>query len=426
MYRFFYTTLLYLSVPLILCRLLYRSLQAPAYRLRWRERFGVFVFPQLGAEQLQPLWIHAVSVGETLAAEPLVRRLLIEHPKRPLIITTMTPTGSERVRSLFGDRVFHVYAPYDLPGAVKRFLRQVNPAALIIMETEIWPNTAHLCWRCKIPLLLVNGRMSAKSLSGYQRIATITREALTSFTTIAAQSDTDAQRYVTLGATAERVQVTGSLKFDVTLPQLDCQELPLVLRSLENSHRPILIAASTREGEDEKVIAAFQSCLQQQPQLMLILVPRHPERFDSVAQMVSSQGLSLVRRSDNREINAGTQVVLGDSMGEMWLYFSIADVAFVGGSLVDTGCHNVLEPTALGLPVLVGPSQFNFESICQMLQQAGSLITVADEKDLAQQVLNLLVNKEKRLSMSAAGKTVVENNRGALDKILQLIDQSLH
>lgn len=424
MNRYLYSLLFYLVMPLALLRLLVRALKSPAYRRRWRERFG---YPQ-GIPSIAPgtlIWVHAVSVGETLAAVPLVNYLLRTYPHRRVLVTTMTPTGSDRVRQQFGDRVLHCYLPYDLPGAMRRFVRLLRPAALVIMETELWPNLLHFARQQGVKTLLVNGRLSIRSARGYGRLPALTRSTLANLDVIAAQGQADADRFVALGANPERVHVTGSLKFDMDLPQPGSHPLPEVFRRIQGQERPVLVAASTRAGEEEKVLSAFARCVERKPELLLVLVPRHPERFNEVARLCADRGLRVVRRSSGEPVEPQTQVFLGDSMGEMWLYYGLADIAFVGGSLVDTGCHNVLEPAALGIPVLAGPSRFNFQVICDLLQQAGALVGVASEEDLAQQVLQLLDNGAWRRAMGAAGKYIVESNRGSLQRVSSLIDQQL-
>ncbi|MEX2130577.1 MAG: lipid IV(A) 3-deoxy-D-manno-octulosonic acid transferase, partial [Pseudohongiellaceae bacterium] len=341
MSRLLYSLLLYLGLPLIVLRLLYRSIKAPAYLKRWHERFG-FVAPPSGFDQRTwCIWIHAVSVGESLAAVPLVKHLQKTRPLHPILITTMTPTGSARVIDLFGEKVSHVYLPYDLPGAVSRFLKRFNPQVLLVMETELWPNLLHHCHRNNVKVLLANARLSEKSARGYRRLGSLTRTMLQQIDLIAAQSNADAQRLISLGAPESRVKVTGSLKFDMEIPALQTRDLPSVFQTICSGDRAVWIAASTREGEEEKVLRAFRHCLDQQPELLLVLVPRHPERFNEVARLCISAGYKTVRRSTNHEIGQDTQIFLGDSMGEMWFYFALADIAFIGGSLVNTGCHNV-------------------------------------------------------------------------------------
>ena len=423
MHRTLYSLAFYLLIPFVLVRLLYRSLRAPAYRRRWGERFGFFRLSAGWNSEVETIWIHAVSVGETLATVPLIRMLQNSYPEIQLVVTTMTPTGSERVEALFGDDLFHVYIPYDLPGSMQRFITRVNPALLIVMETELWPNLLHYCKSAGCRTMLVNARLSEKSARGYRRFSNLTRTMLQQLDVIAAQAQADGERFIELGARDDSVHIAGSLKFDISPPS--DQQPAAVFAQFASLQRPVLIAASTRDGEDEKVLEAFQQCLVQEPQLLLVLVPRHPERFDHVARLCEQQGLSFERRSRDQLNDENVQVWLGDSMGEMWSYYRLADLAFVGGSLVDTGCHNVLEPAALGIPVLVGPSQFNFATICNQLQEAGALITVADQNDLAQQVMQLLGNPQWRNSMGHAGRHIVESNRGCLQRLEALIAEQL-
>lgn len=424
MHRFIYSALFYLAVPFILVRLFIRSLRAPAYRQRISERFALSALPARFNPALQTIWIHAVSVGETVASAPLVNALRRRYPQAQLIVTTMTPTGSDRVRALFGDKVIHTYLPYDLPGVMRRFIRRVNPAMLILMETELWPNLIHASHSAGVCLVLANARLSEKSAAGYRRFAGATRLMLQQFDCIAAQSEADAQRLRALGASNSVVTVTGSLKFlvDIAVPNLVSNT---VFDSVRASRRPVLIAASTRDGEEVKVLAAFKLCLQVHPNLLLLLVPRHPERVERVARYCAEAGLELKWRSTGQPISATTQVLLGDSMGEMLQYYRLATIAFVGGSLVDTGCQNVLEPAALGLPVVVGPSQFNFATICAQLEQAGALHTVANEQELAKFVIQLLGDADLQQRMGHSGKVLVRANQNALPALMSRIQSLL-
>lgn len=416
-----YNILFTLALPFIILRLLWRAIKAPAYARRWAERFG---FVSLTTEQAQNsgrwLWIHAVSVGESIAAAPLVRKLRAENPDIPLVVTTMTPTGSERVRDMFGDDVCHVYAPYDHPWAVRRFLSAFQPQLLVIMETELWPNIVHYSKQSGAQVIVANARLSEKSARGYEKFATLIDPMLSRIDCIGAQAENDAKRFQRLGIKDEQITITGSIKFEIDLPS-SLHEKEHELRAVIEGSRPVWIAASTREGEEEKVLTAFQRCLQQIPDLLLVLVPRHPERFRSVARMCSDRGLTLVKRSDKRQVTQQTQIFLGDSMGEMLVYFSISDLAFVGGSLVNTGCHNVLEPAALGLPVFTGPFQFNFQTICEQMEETGALETVADENALADAIVAALGNAELRKRMGAAGQQLIADNRGALQRTYDIV-----
>jgi len=422
--RWFYTFIFYLALPLIVARLLWRSRRAPAYRRRIAERFGFFARP---AALQNTIWVHAVSVGETIAAAPLVRTLIASHPDSRVVLTTMTPTGSERVRDLFGDSVFHVYAPYDLPDCIARFLQRVRPRALIIMETELWPNTIHACARRGIPVLLANARLSEKSARGYARFRTLTRALLRQLNTVVAQNATDGQRFVQLGLPQERLLVGGSIKFDIELdPELIARAARTRASWRAAGHRLIWIAASTHAGEDEMVLAAHRRLRALAGDVLLILVPRHPERFDSVAQLIERDGFSCVRRSSGREPDAQTAVLLGDTMGELLALYGLADMAFVGGSLVERGGHNMLEPGAWGMPLLTGRSDFNFREISALLQEAGALRKVDDADQLADALVELAANDAERARRGARARAVVESNRGALSRLCDAVDVLLN
>lgn len=416
MHRFFYSLILYLATPLVLLRLSWRGTKNPAYWRRWPERFGWFRAPTLHA----PLWLHAVSVGEAQAAAPLVKALLARYPERSLVVTTTTPTGSQRVRELFGEQVFHVYLPYDLPGAVRRFLRRVRPQLALIMETELWPNLFHHCAAADIPVIIANARLSPRSAAGYGRIRALVKDTLADVSLIAAQGAADAERFRALGAVAERVMVMGNLKFDQAMPA-DIASQAQALRRQLGATRPVWIAASTHEGEEEQVLDALALLRQTQPDALLLLVPRHPERFPKVAALVQRHGYTLVRRTEGHACTADTDVFLGDTLGELPLFYAAADVAFVAGSLVPVGGHNMLEPAALGIPVLTGPQLFNFVDISAALLAAGAARQVDDSTQLAQVVGELLADAGQRQAMGAAGRQLVADNRGALERLLQQI-----
>jgi len=348
----------------------------------------------------------------------LVKELQRLYPDAQIVMTTMTPTGSDRVRMLFGGSVMHVYIPYDLPGACNRFLDKYRPHLLILMETELWPNLVHSCHRRGVKLLLANGRLSGKSAAGYGRFATFTRSLLEKVDRIAAQAAPDAQRFIDLGANPEQVAVTGSLKFLVDVSEKGKQAY---FAAIEKTARPVLVAASTREGEEEKVLAAFKKCLAEIPSLLLVLIPRHPERFVKAGKLSEDEGLTTVRRSDGAVVEPNIQVVIGNSMGEMLDYYSVATIAFVGGSLVDTGCQNILEPAAMGIPILVGPSQYNFATICKQLEHAGGLKTVQNEMELAQGVSILIADERARQEMGERGKQLVRENQNALPALMKLV-----
>ena len=422
--RVLYSILFTLLTPFVLIRLLVRSIKAPGYRLRIAERFALQRRPAKRDFSKPLLWIHAVSVGETVAAAPLVHELRRDYPDHQILITCMTPTGSERVKALFGDTVLHAYLPYDTAWAMKRFVKKYEPAVLILMETELWPNLIHYCGRANVPVVLANARLSARSARGYSRFGALTRPMLQQLELVAAQSQDDAHRLICAGANPDDVRVTGSLKFIVDVDK--SAQLPAgVFDAIDASDRVVIIASSTREGEEEKVLTAFKQVLERHPQTVLLLVPRHPERFDAVATLVDRMGLKLGRRSKNDLLTAEMNVYLGDSMGEMMSYYRLASIAFVGGSLVNKGCQNVLEPAAFGIPVVTGPSQFNFATICRQLEAEAALRTVADEKELADFLIDLIPDWARQAEMGRRGKALVEDNQDSLPALLSLLEPLL-
>lgn len=414
--RMLYSLLFYLLTPFILLRLLWRSRRTPSYRQRISERFGYYPF-----ELPHCLWVHAVSVGESLAAIPLIKALQSRYPKLPIVVTTMTPTGAARIKAALGDHVLHAYLPYDTPTAVKRFLHATQPLIGIIMETELWPNLLSLCQRRNIPVCLINARLSQKSLRGYQRVRWLARDMLTQLTFIAAHALQDADRFIALGAPRDAVVVTGNLKFDITVPP-EIATKALNLRHALGETRFIWIAASTHEGEEAMVLAAHERLRRQHPDALLILTPRHPDRFDQVA-MLCEQRFKTIRRSQKAICTAATNVYLADTMGELLLHYHVADVAFVGGSLIARGGHNLLEPAALAKPILVGPHMMNFAEIFQLFQNANALYQVDDAVTLADALLSLANDPATRAGMGQRALAVMNNNRGALNKQLDLICQ---
>ena len=416
MNRTLYTLLFHLGLPLVAIRLWLRARKAPAYARRIGERFAI----NLPAMQPGGIWVHAVSVGESIAAAPMIRALLERYPQLPITVTCMTPTGSERIQALFAGepRIQHCYLPYDLPWAAARFLNRVQPKLAVIMETELWPNHIHQCAKRGIPVALANARLSARSAKGYGRFARLTRPMLEEMSLIAVQTETEAERFRQLGARPECVEVTGSIKFDLSInPQLlaDARELS---EQWQAQARPVWIAASTHEGEDEIVLAAHRRLLNQYPNALLILVPRHPERFNAVFELCRREGFATVRRSSGEAVNAATQVMLGDTMGELLFLYALADTAFVGGSLVPNGGHNLLEPAALAKPVLSGPHLFNFLEISALLRDAGALEEVDDAQGLALAVQRLFELPQDARRMGQAGLKVMQLNQGALQRLL--------
>src|SRR5690554_2061941 len=421
MNRTLYTLLLYLAVPVIAVRLWLRSRKAPAYAKRIGERFA------LTLPEFKPggIWLHAVSVGESIAAAPVVKALQQQYPDLPITVTCMTPTGSERIQSMFGDSVQHCYLPYDLPLASKRFLKRLQPRLAIVMETELWPNHINQCARLKIPVVLANGRLSERSARGYGRFPKLVAPMLKQISALAVQSAIEAQRFIELGARAETVKVTGSIKYDLQVPENLPEQAQALREQWQAKQRPIWIAASTHEGEDALILAVHQQLLRLFPKALLILVPRHPERFESVHALCVEQRMRVQRRSTQALVSAEHQVLLGDTMGELLFLYALADLAFVGGSLIKHGGHNMLEPIALAKPTLIGPHYFNFLEIAEQLLAAGGLQEVAHTQQLAQTIARLWTNKERAEQMSHAAQQVLQRNQGALQRLLDIIQTQL-
>ncbi len=413
-----YTLLFYCALPLIFLRLLWRARANPAYRERWRERLGWYD-SAAAAHSGKTVVFHAVSVGETHAAQPLIERLLKARPDLRIVVTCTTPTGSARVRELFGTRVEHVYLPYDLPGAVQRFLARFDPALLVLLETELWPNLLHACSKRGCKVILANARLSARSAARYGRQAALTRAMLDALDTVVAQAAADGQRFVRLGLAGNRLLINGSLKFDMRIDPHKVEAARMLKAQWRG--RPVWIAASTREGEDMKVLRAMKLALREEPSLLLVLVPRHPERFALAATLAAETGFTVQRYSSGGAFGSKLQVLVGDTMGDMHFYYKLADVAFVGGSLVDTGCQNLIEPAALGLPVLSGPSLYNFQAVSDLLREHSAMIVVPDESALAKEVVKLLRQSEEARVMGERARQVVAGNQGATERLSALI-----
>ena len=416
--RYLYNLLAYLAVPFIFCRLLWRARKAKDYGRRWQERFAYQTIP---SEWQDGLWVHAVSVGEVLAAVPLVKAIHQHYPELPVTITTMTPTGSARVKANFAESVYHCYVPYDLPTVVARFLRKARPRALMLLETELWPNILHQCNNKHIPVILANARLSERSYQGYAKFANVSRHMLSAITILAAHAKADADRFIKLGIPADRVTVTGSIKFELRVPA-SILEKAEVLRNMLGEDRPIWIGASTHEGEDEQLFAAQKQVLKTIPNALLIISPRHPERFADVYQLAVKSGFKTVRRSSNEPCTADTQVFICDTMGELLLFYAAIDVAFVGGSLVEHGGHNLLEPASLGVASITGFSNYNFTEISNMMFDAKATLKINNSDELANTVIHLFQNSNERFDMGERGRRVIDENKGALAAHLVLLD----
>ncbi|WP_246172878.1 lipid IV(A) 3-deoxy-D-manno-octulosonic acid transferase [Thermochromatium tepidum] len=411
-----YTALWRLALPLVLARLYWRGRTHPDARRRLGERLAWGQGRDgIGASPVD-LWIHAVSVGEVQAAAALIRRLLESEPGRRILVTTTTPTGAERLRALFGDQVAHRYTPFDLPGVMECFIARVRPQLVIVMETEIWPNMLAVLERHGIPAALVNARLSERSARGYARLPCLIRPALARFSLIAAQTRADARRLIALGAPRPCVQVTGNLKFDPVQPE-DLATRAGEIRHLWGAERPVWVAASTHEGEEIQVLQAHRRLLAQRPEALLVLVPRHPERFDAVASLIARQGLAFARRSQGQEVTPGQSIYLGDTLGELTYFLAAADLAFIGGSLVPRGGHNPLEAAVSGIPILLGPHTFNFAAIVRMLYEAGAAEQVEDVETLSRCLIDLFDAPGRRVLMGERGREVVARHRGALERL---------
>jgi 3-deoxy-D-manno-octulosonic-acid transferase len=419
MSRNVYTFLLYLLLPFTPLKLLWRARKQPEYLEHWQERYGFY--------KIKPhkpvIWLHCVSVGETRAAEPLVKALLAQHPEYLILLTHTTPTGRATSEQLFGGNVSRAYLPYDLPFAVNRFLKHFKPVIGLLMETELWFNLIASCQQHKIPLLLANARLSEKSAQGYLKLGKVARQGLQGLTAIAAQTPQDAARLQNLGA--NNVSIIGNIKFDVA-PQDNAATKGQALRNVLGKERLVFLAASTRDGEEELILDAVAEA--DIPNLLTIIVPRHPQRFDAVAELLKKNTSGFARRSslgNDTVVNAQTSFVLGDSMGEMFTYYASCDIAFIGGSLLPLGGQNLIEACSMGKPVLIGSHTFNFEQATEMAIAAGAALRVQDSSDLARHLQTLFADAGKQNAMSAAALRFSNESRGATERTLSLLNQYL-
>jgi 3-deoxy-D-manno-octulosonic-acid transferase len=406
--RFLYNLLTYLLLIPFAFYWLIKGIGNRSYLDRLSQRFG-FGFPKIDS----CIWVHAVSVGEVQAAVPLINSLLESFPNQKMVVTTVTPTGAARVAALFGDNVEHCYIPFEFPNAIRSFFDSIRPRAAMIMETEIWPNLYRGCGIRNIPLILVSARISPRSVPGYRRLMPLIKETLSHGIIIAAQTQVDADRFLELGANPSRTWVTGNIKFDVELdPEIAGRGA--LLRSALFGERPVWIAASTHDGEEQLVLAAHRAILES-----------HPERFGGVRELVEKQAFNVVSRTAGQPCNASTEVFLVDTMGEVPLFYAASDIAFVGGSLIPVGGHNLLEPAAQGLPIITGPHLFNAQEIAEDFIEIEACEVVADSSELAESVTKLIENPAKAKKMGRNGLTVLEQNRGSLQRLLVLLEPLL-
>jgi 3-deoxy-D-manno-octulosonic-acid transferase len=416
--RFLYNLLTYLLLIPALIYWTVRGIGNRTYFPKLGQRFG-FGIPRLK----RSIWIHAVSVGEVQAAIPLIRALAERFPDRELLVTTVTPTGAERVRRLFGDDVHHAYLPFEFPHAVNTFFERVRPEAALIMETEIWPNLYQGCGVREIPLILVSARISPKSIPGYRKLQPLIRETLAHGIIIASQSQDDADRFLSLGASPERTCVMGNIKFDIRHDESTLARGRAERERLFGS-RPVWVAASTHDGEEDLILDVHERIRARYDHALLVLIPRHPERFGIVRDLVARRGFSVVSRTDGQAAGDAA-VFLGDTMGEVPIFFAASDVAFVAGSLVPIGGHNLLEPAALGVPVITGPHNFNAQDIADLFIEMGACRKVEGPSELAETVSELLANPDEARRLGRAGQQVLEDNRGALKRLLVLLEPLL-
>ncbi len=415
MLRYLYTLLYILTAPLLCVRWVYKSFKPPQYREPLRERFGI-----VSRETHQSIWFHAVSMGESNAAIAIIKRLLIKYPDLNIIVTTTTPTGARQIHNGLGDKVTHHYSPCDLPGTIKRFIRRAKPKLLVIMETELWPNWLHHLKEQRIPVILANGRLSERSAQKYEKVYSLADEMMDAFVKVLSVNEHDAERFQRIGLSRDKSVVTGNIKFDMDIPQFtDHEYYP------DWKDEAVWIAASTHKGEDELILKAHQLICNQVPDARLILVPRHPERFESVARLVGESGFVMARRSQPSGWKQEAQVLLGDTMGEMMKAFNISNITWIGGSFAEIGGHNPIEPAVLARPVITGPHIFNFNEIFCDLINAGGAQMVNDEKELATLVIELMQNTSKASGMGQKALQVIEANRGALDKTVSVIETYL-
>ncbi len=421
MIRRIYSLCFRLAIPAILLRLMIRGRKQAAYKERIAERFGFTKF--IRPNDSQPtIWIHAASVGETVAIAPLAEKILAKHPGTHIIFTTMTPTGSECAKKTLSDKVSHAYIPYDYPGAVKRFLDKTRPSVVVIMETELWPNIIHYCDKREIPMIIANGRLSPHSTKGYKKIKFFLKPFLQKINCVAAQSELDQKRFREIGCMHERVKCFGNIKYDIKIPSRLVPDANKQRKKI-GIERLVWVAGSTHKGEEELLLEAHKNILKKQPNSLLILAPRHPERFDEVAELCKSQGFITEHRSINEIPSPETQVLVVDQMGVLLLMYAIADLTFIGGSLVTQGGHNPIEAIAVNRPVITGQSVFNFHQVYEQLFKANGAIKVKNSSELTESICELFLNHKLTTNLIKNAKDIFEKNQGALERHLKWIEQ---
>ncbi len=418
--RLIYTILFYLIVPFVFARLYWRGFKAPEYRQRWKERLAIYS----NNYSSNVIWIHAVSVGEVEAVFPLIKQLQNEYRLENILITTTTPTGSARVQAVLADTVTHVYLPYDLPSVINRFLTVFNPKIAIFMEKEIWPNFYAKCSERNIPVIIINGRLSENSAKGYKNISALMKPALLNIDWVTAQTIEDKQRFIEIGARKDRCSVEGNLKFDLSIDEESVKQA----RDIKNRIFPdrfVLIIASTHEGEEEFFLELYPVLKQKIPQLLMMIVPRHPERFNQVNKLVKNKQLKSCMRSTREKCTAEIDVYIADTMGELKFLYGMADICFVGGSMVPVGGHNILEPAAIGIPIIFGPYMTNFKEIAENVLDLSAAIQCVDKEEIKNAVFLLNEDEKYRVDMATKAKQFITTNQGTTERIARLISAKL-
>jgi len=420
--RFFYNVILYLWLPITYLRLWRKGQQSPEYRKRWGERLGFFSIKE---KYKNGICFHCVSVGETLAAIPLIKKVQNQYPHIPITVTSTTPTGSEQIKLAFADTVFHIYLPFDTLGAVKRFFSKINPKVLVIIETELWPNLLHFSRINNTKVLLTNARLSEKSAAGYQRFSQLTYKMMRDISHVSAQTEDDGERYFQLGLDKKKLSISGNIKFDIQHHNT-LKEKSQLLRQEWAPNRPVWVAGSIHLDELNDIFIAFEKVLAVIPDALLVVVPRHPEYFNKVSERIKKSPFNMIKRSDNCIPDTNVQIVLGDSMGELLLFWGIADVAFVGGSLMASGGHNPVEPAVCSLPIVTGPHIYNFKLVYQLLEQKNGVLFAQNSQELATCILTLLQSPIHRKDLGKNAFLVVKENRGALNRQFNELEKLLN
>ena len=414
--RILYTILYFISIPFILLRLLIKSYKQPEYRTGWQQRLGLCPI-----NNTPTLWIHTVSMGEAVACTPLIEQLCVRYPNHRILVTTTTPTGKKHIELKFGSKVTHSYTPYDIPFILKHFIHQHHIQACIIMERELWPNIINTCNNLSLPILLINARLSERSTQSYKRLGYFARRMISQIDLIMAQSEDVADRFVRLGYARDHIKITGSIKFDITIDEAITNKALELKAQFHN--RPTFIAASTHHKEEQQILEAFALIRQHIPNALLIIAPRHNNRFDDVYTLCQKNASHVARRSQQQPITETTDIYLADTMGELLIMYGAADIAFVGGSFVPVGGHNLIEPAAMNTPVLSGPHLHNFLEIRDLLLAQKALIIAANPEALAKAVTQLLQNTSHYHTMQQGARQVIQHNHGALEETLKLIDK---